>query len=549
MIEIKPVIKAIVLTVSFYIFHGYAVIAQDFPKQKTIEITSTFKPVLREAVKINFNAAPPNVDSSKVILKYTIPAQNLAFTYQPVALKPIALTTDSLNPLQTNNYIKAGAGNVHIPFIQAGLSFGDENYGLYNVFAEHYSSKGSLPFQKNNHTSAAINGTLKTATTLEWNGKLGFNSDEYFFYGFRPTSLVFTKDQLRQRFQTFEGKLSLRNVEPTSFGLTYYPNINISVFSGKNDIRQATEANTVLNLPLQKTFGRSFGFNVNFTADLTSYRPASKTSVQNNLYYISPSLLLKTPNLYLQTGLIPSWDNKVFKMLPNFLADITTNDKRFTLQLGWIGYYNKGSYQRFASINPWIIQPDLLLNTRVRERYAGFKGSVLNHFTYSAKVGFKQYRDMPLFVNDSMDGKTFQTVYSSSLEAVNLHGEIGYTQGETFSATASLNWNQFSKIKDHTRAWGLLPLEFSAAIRWQLFKDIWIKSDLFAWDGAAYRTEIKEARKGETGFDLNAGLEFKITKQFNLWLQMNNIMNNRYERWNRYEVYGFNMLGGVNFSF
>jgi len=34
-----------------------------------------------------------------------------------------------------------------------------------------------------------------------------------------------------------------------------------------------------------------------------------------------------------------------------------------------------------------------------------------------------------------------------------------------------------------------------------------------------------------------------------IWLQMNNIFNNRYERWNRYEVFGFNILGGIIYSF
>jgi hypothetical protein len=295
--------------------------------------------------------------------------------------------------------------------------------------------------------------------------------------------------------------------------------------------------------------GKSFGFNLGMTADLTTYRPSGKNSIQNNLYFVSPALLVTTPNLFIQGGILPSWDNGEFNLLPNLLADITTNDKRFTLQLGWIGYYNKGSYQRFASINPWILQPDELKNTKVQERYAGFKGSVLNHFTYSAKVGFAQYSNMPLFVNDSLDGKTFLTVYSSSMEALQLHGEIGYTQGETFSATAKLTWNQYSKVRNHARAWGLLPFEFNAAFNWQVMKDVWLKSDLFAWDGAAYRTKNKEPRKGDTGFDLNAGLEFKITKQFNFWVQLNNILNNRYERWHQYQVYGFNLVGGVVYSF
>ncbi len=56
---------------------------------------------------------------------------------------------------------------------------------------------------------------------------------------------------------------------------------------------------------------------------------------------VSPTVLFKTPNLYLQAGIIPSWERGNFNMLPNAMADITTNDQRFTIQLGWIGYYNK----------------------------------------------------------------------------------------------------------------------------------------------------------------------------------------------------------------
>ncbi|HSC38731.1 MAG TPA: hypothetical protein VLD19_12700 [Chitinophagaceae bacterium] len=529
--------------------------SQDSTKKKVIDITSTFKPVLREAVKINFNAAPPAVDTAHPRLRYSIPDQNLLLGYQPVPLNPVALHIDSINAWQYSNYIKAGLGNVHIPYVQAGFSFGDSKSTFFNIFAKEYTSKGSLPFQKNNLTTVSANGTVKTASGLEWNGGIGFKVEDYYFYGFRPVSLGFSKDQLLQRFQTYEAKLSLRNLAPTEFGLTYNPNIKVDVFSVKGGANKGTEANTLLNLPLTKTFGRFFGINLGFTADLTNYRPTAtgKSNVQNNLYYVSPSVQLKTPNVYITTGVIPSWDNKVFTLLPNIMADITTNDQRFTVQLGWIGYYNKGSYQRFASINPWIAEPSVFLNTRVQERYAGFKGSVLDHITYSAKVGFVQYRNMPLFVNDSTDGKTFNTVYSSSLEAVQFHGEIGWTQGEDFNWTNSFTWNQYSKIKDQTRAYGLIPVELNSSVRYKLFKDFYLKGDLYVFDGANYLSHAGpgqfDARKGQGGFDFNAGMEFRITKQLNLWFQMNNLFNNKYERWNQYEVYGFNVLGGIVFSF
>ena len=548
-----PMFKSIIklsLICSVLLLIGLSVAAQDTSKKKTIDITSTFKPVLREAVKINFNAAPPAVDPAATNLRYNIPSQNLSFGYQPAPLNPVALQVDSIVSWQSSNYIKAGIGNAYIPFVQAALSFGNGERSFFNVFANHFTSKGSLPFQKNNQTGVALNGTVKTEKKLEWSGKVGFRSDDYFFYGYQPDTKLFTKEELRQGFQTFEGQLSLRNIEPTTYGLNYYPNLKVSVFNGRNNIRKASEANTVLNLPLQKTFGKSFGLNVGFTADLTNFRRGEKGDAQNNnIYYFTPSLLLKTPNLYLETGIIPSWDNKVFKMLPNFLADISTDDKRFTLQLGWIGYYKKGSYERFAGINPWIMQPDSLLNTRVSEKYAGFKGSVLNHFTYSVRLGYLQYKNLALFINDTVDGKTFLTRYASVADALQWTGEIGYTQGEKFSATAGLTWNKFVRVKDEAKAWGILPIELHSGLRWQIIKDLWFKSDLYAFESAHYRNRDEQPERGDPGIDLGAGLEFKITRQFNLWMQMNNIFNNKYQRWNQYPVYGFNILGGIVFSF
>jgi hypothetical protein len=528
---------------------GLQVNAQDTTKRRTIEITSSFKPVLREAVKINFNAAPPVADTARPRLTYTIPAQYLFLTYQPAEMKPVALQADSLASWENDNYIKVGVGNKHLPYIRTGFTFGDSKSSIFNIFANQLSSKGSLPFQKNSLTDVKLMGTVKTAKNLEWNGSLGFKNDDYYLYGFRPDTLKYNTDQLRQQFQTFEGKLSLHNMEPTEFGLTYHPNIRVSVFSDNHNPK-ASEANTVLNLPLEKTLGKDYGFNLGFTADLTNYKLSGAKAVQNNIYFVTPAFLIKTKNLFLQASVAPSWDNQAFTLLPNFMADISTSDQRFGIQLGWIGYYNKGSYQRFESINPWLAQPNFLLNTRMQERYAGFRGSLDNHFSYSAKVGFLQYKNMPLFVNDSVGGgKQFLIRYESSMEALQLHGELSYVQGEDFSATASLNLNQYSKLKTEAKAWGLLPLEFNTSLKWQAFKDFWAKLDLFAFDGAQYRANNGQSFKGDGAFDLNAGVELRITRQVNLWLQLNNVFDKKYERWHQYQDYGFNILGGIVFSF
>ena len=98
---------------------------KDTTKKGGIDIISSFKPVLREAAKINFNASPPSADTTKAKLSYDIPNQNLLFAYQPGSLKPLALDVDSVAKFNNSSYVKVGFGSLRTPFVQAGISFGD----------------------------------------------------------------------------------------------------------------------------------------------------------------------------------------------------------------------------------------------------------------------------------------------------------------------------------------------------------------------------------------------------------------------------------------
>jgi len=199
-------------------------------------------------------------------------------------------------------------------------------------------------------------------------------------------------------------------------------------------------------------------------------------------------------------------------------------------------------------MNPWLWEPTSLLNTRVNEFFGGFKGSLSNHISYLAKAGFSQSRNMPLFLNDSLDGKNFQVVYEERLDAFNVHGEISYIEGEDLNITAGLTLSNY-KTTSQYKAWGMIPFEFTTSFRWQPMKDLWLKADVLAFEGGYFRNLNKIVSSTSGGFDINAGVEFRITRQLNLWLQMNNLFNDKYQRWNQYSVYGFNILGGVIFSF
>ena len=514
-------------------------------KGGSIDITSSFKPVLRNAAKINFSATPLPADNGTPKLSYTIPQQNLFFSYQPVSLKPLAMTIDTNGPSHNSNYVKAGFGNFSTPYVEAGFSFGDGKKTNVNLLANHISQKGKLPFQQYSQSGFSLNGNFVTGK-VEWYGKAGYTQDTYYRYGVDTSAKNLGKSDLRQQYQTVKIQAGLKNAFINDLGINYNPDLSINIFT---DNHNATESNAILNLPVEKTFGKSFGLRLGATANMTQYKPADLKSFSNNIYSINGAFQLKTPDLFLQLGILPTWDNNIFNTLPDIRVDYKVQNEEFVVTAGWIGYYIKNNYQNLATINPWISQPLSQFNTRVYERYAGIKGSVVNHFNYNIKAGVIEYNNMPLYVNDSAKQRIFHVVKEEKLKAFQLRSEMEYVVKDKFNISAAVNYYAFYSIKTEDKAWHLLPLHINASLRWQPVKDVWIKGDVFAWKGPKYQTPEKNSFTLDGTMDLNAGVEFKVTKMINVFTNFNNILNRKYQRWNRYEALGFNFLGGVIINF
>src|SRR5690349_18922333 len=97
------------------VFFSVSVKAQDTMRRRTVEVTSQFKPVLKDAAKINLNASPPTADTTRPRLQYQIPNQNLQFVYQPGMLKPLALDIDTGGRWNNESFVKLGYGSFKTP--------------------------------------------------------------------------------------------------------------------------------------------------------------------------------------------------------------------------------------------------------------------------------------------------------------------------------------------------------------------------------------------------------------------------------------------------
>ena len=521
----------------------------DTSAPKVVTVTSAFKPFLKNAAKVNFTAATPVIDSSKIPVVYAIPSQNLFFAYQPAALKPLALAVDSGYVWENDQYIKFGAGNFSSFLGEAAFSFGDGKNSITNVRGNFLTSTGHLPAQQASKWGIDVLSVFNTKNNHEWTTHPFYHTSTQYQYGYEPSTLSYAKDQILQQYNTVGLEAGLQNKVANSFGITYHPQLSFIRFS---DNHEAQENNLVIKAPINKAFGKIYSFNVGMTADIsTATFPLIPNYLKlvNNLYYINTSIQFKTPNFRLNAGIQPSWDNQNFSTLPEISAEAKLSDANLLVEAGWIGYFQKNTFRSLAGFNPWIGPLTNLLNTRIREQYVGLKGAKGDHFTYQARFSLLHFNNQPLFVNNASDGKTFNVLFEPEMQAVRLHGELGYTVQEKFSFIAAATFSQYNSLSVNTKPWGLLPLEVTGSLKWKLLKDLQVKADLFVWDGNPYRDKSLESRKLNPVADLNLGAEFAVMPRLNLWLQMNNLLNNTYQRWNQYQVLGFNVLGGVVYSF
>ncbi|MBK8608779.1 MAG: hypothetical protein IPL84_02190 [Chitinophagaceae bacterium] len=519
-------------------------------KSSTIDINSAYKPVLRNAVKINFSATHLNADTSTPTLTYNIPAQNLFYSYQPFPLKPLALAQDTNLYLGGRHFVKAGYGNFATPYLSAGFSFGDGKKFLANIYADYISSKGKLLYQDYSRLNIRAAGSLFLPTN-EVYAAVDIKMHDNFLYGYDSSLFKYSRKDVRQQFQDYSVKVGIRNTKTGEFGINYNPGLQVSSFTNVNKL---TETSFVLSAPVEKQFGEAFTLKVEARADITAY--SSKNGVpnnvkfNNNVFQVAPALVFSTPQFSIHGGITPTWDNGKFIWLPNVFAEAYIAGNVFAFQAGWVGKYTKNTYRNLSEINPYLAGFTTQLNTKETEYYGGIKGTLGKHFNFNAKAGYVTYENLPFFINDTAtDNKAFVISNESKVKNFRIHGDVSFVSKEKFTVTAGITFNGYTGMQDNAKAWHTVPLEFTSSLRWWAFNQVLLKADFYAFGQTHYLEKGNIIKLQSPGSDLSAGAEFKINNMFSAWIDVNNILNSKYERWHNYQVLGLNLVGGVRVNF
>jgi len=163
---------------------------------------------------------------------------------------------------------------------------------------------------------------------------------------------------LLQRFHLVGLELGVQNKQVGTEGFVYHPQLFFNYFADNN---RASEINLIVKAPFVKSFGSIYALKMSVNADIASYQAPlipTEIKVNNNLFYIDPTIAFNTPNFKLNLGIQPSWDNNQFSLLPNITAEARIKETGLNLELGWVGYFQKTVIEVWrASIPGFKSQP------------------------------------------------------------------------------------------------------------------------------------------------------------------------------------------------
>lgn len=523
---------------------------RDTSRPVSIDITSAYQPVLRNASKINFSGSQLQLDTQRTVRSYRIPSQSLYYSYQPIPLRPLAMEKDTLLQLGIRHFVKAGFGSQSTPYLNAGLSFGDGKNTLLNVYGDYISSKGSIKNQDYSILNIGGAGSY-FLEDHEVYGGIKLSDRTYHLFGYDHSLYEFAKKDVRQKFQEVDLRGGFRNTKERWGGLRYDPTMRINFFTLTDKV---SETNLALNVPVEKTLYDQWKVSAAAGFDHTRYSTDKQVlpdiSFTNNLVWLKAAVKYYQPRLMINGGFSPVWSNGKLNWLPEVFFEAQLTERVLMLQGGWIGRMYKNSLRDLSGVNPFVQPLQERFNTRETEFYGGIKATLGSHFNFSGKVSWITYKDFALFLNDTIGVlRSFTAAREEKINNLRVHGNVSYIIGETLNLTGSFTLNAYTGQKTFEKAWNTIPMEIRASGRWWAWKRLMLKTDIFTFAGGKVMAAGVKERSSKGGTDISVGGEFIINNQFSAWLDANNLLSDKYERWPLYPVYGLNVLGGIRINF
>ncbi|MGE5354971.1 MAG: hypothetical protein ACM3PT_01950 [Deltaproteobacteria bacterium] len=164
------------------------------------------------------------------------------------------------------------------------------------------------------------------------------------------------------------------------------------------------------------------------------------------------------------------------------------------------------------------------------------------------KVGYHKFKDHLFFKIDSIDRRTFNSVYDDGTN-VRIEAKASYKPLKKFEIGSTVVKNIY-QLNNFDKPWYTPDLTANIFANISMLSDkIFIGSELYFGSAPWYEDENGNNRKLKPLLDLNGTVKYFISKKGACFVNLNNIFSQNYYRWYKYPDYGLNLMAGFELRF
>lgn len=494
----------------------------------------------------------PPLDTTTKRQTYNFITKTTEVEYLPPKIRPIAMKGDEIQK-GYDGFLRLGGG------LPAAL-FGEGSYNItsqenldFGIYGNHYSANNNnnVENQRFSNTKLGLGGTYYLEQGYAVNADVSYSRDAVYFYGYNEfnaqneTNFSFEPDAVKQRFAIFDASAKIFNGERTVADFNYSAGVD---FYTLRDNYSARENGFIFKIDATKWFDETHPLKVQLITDFTSYKDTAKQSLNN--FFLKPSYTYHHDVFKAKIGVSIASHEDEFFFFPDLELSANIVEGLVNAFVGAEGDLQKNSFRNLTEYNPYLVSRNFVENTSYYHFYGGIKGNIQG-IDYHAQVGYKSANDLALFTLASETDPIFrfQTVYDT-VNIFNIKASLSAPVIKGVVATATLNQNFFSP-KREDKAWHLPNFSLNVGAKYTSDDGkLGVKADMFIENGAPYPNKIEGTVENLNNlFDINFGTEYFFTDNIGGFFQINNLLNNKQQRWRYYPQMGLNVLVGISARF
>ena len=518
---------------------------RDSIASETVTVTKSYQPTVKDADKVEIN--PPVISDE-------------SFEKRPVEYNPLEIQAVSTYMAEQGKLVRPSVQNQYFQPRDGYVAFSVGNrkslrlQGHYlhefsnvwkagagvNFFYNGPSSLDSLNF--NRLTDLNLHGDIiGEGDKLTYTGQISYNLKNSLY---RDTLLPFSKVNSPFHFHRigWDNKLGIDDFSVREIGLNY------NFLAGPSALQEH-----VLDFNISPEFPIS-GLSLKVPLHAGWVNGNNQTgSYNNNFVSLTPSVQFERERFLFNVGAALYYQNREdlyenFQFFPEISVQYHMIYELLTVYLNYEGGLKNHAYSNLLNESIYIYPNVPLLPSLITYHFfGGFKGNIGGRVVYDLRLGVANEKNALLMnLNSSPDGLALSPEYDSSMDYYYFSPSLSYVVPEKFETKILFDYYQYNP-STATKAWNKSEYKLSWLLRFHAGKFRFQTQTFYV--GPRYYSQGNTVLKANAFTDLNLRLDYVWNKQVRIFVEGNNLLNNNYQLYHAYPVFGFRVMAGAMYSF